>query len=235
MTQIGSPSRGSASGRKPQQATLEKLDRIEAVGAELFARLGYHGVSMRDIAEASAAQLGTLSYFYADKQDLYDRILRKALAQFELTLVHAAGSGDTAHDRLLNFIGRLVRVHFERTTYGQIIARETVDGPDSRLAILGRDTFRNLRKAINPLILELGGARSEEDASRITGRLINMIYAAVRGESLYASTLGLRPISVERQIDQLQDMVLRGLVRGSRTATENDGDTRRIGRKQNER
>lgn len=48
---------------------------------ELFSRLGYEGVSLADIAQLARVSRGLPSYFFADKQGLYAKVMERAAAR----------------------------------------------------------------------------------------------------------------------------------------------------------
>ena len=52
---------------------------IRRIATEVFARQGYHGASLRQIAKASEITLGTLYHYYPSKQDLLAELMSDAL------------------------------------------------------------------------------------------------------------------------------------------------------------
>lgn len=63
-------------GNKGQRTATRILDAAE----ELFARQGYEGTALRDIAEQAAIQQPGLYKHFASKDDLYRRVYERALA-----------------------------------------------------------------------------------------------------------------------------------------------------------
>jgi TetR/AcrR family transcriptional regulator, acrAB operon repressor len=59
----------------------DKMDRnqreIEAVALSLFTRQGFHGTSVRDIANKAGVSMGKLYVYYASKEELYNRIVER--------------------------------------------------------------------------------------------------------------------------------------------------------------
>ena len=55
-------------------ARIDRRQNILAASQRLFARLGYHGVTIRQIAEEAHVPLALVGY-YGQKQELYDAVL----------------------------------------------------------------------------------------------------------------------------------------------------------------
>ena len=55
-------------------------DIITQRALELFDRRGYYGAAIRDICEASGCKMPTLYYYFANKDELFDQVVR---VQFE--------------------------------------------------------------------------------------------------------------------------------------------------------
>ena len=97
MTGISNPERGAAT------------ERILLSAAELFARLGYNGVSTRDIASGAGVNEVTIYRHYPRKRDLYLAVLDAELQQVKLRghlLAHIAEAtnGRAALERAFQLI-----------------------------------------------------------------------------------------------------------------------------------
>ena len=66
--------------RDDPQATRR---RILAAASELFAERGFHGTTMRDIAERARVNLAAAHYHFGSKQALYLEVLRGEFAKLE--------------------------------------------------------------------------------------------------------------------------------------------------------
>lgn len=61
---------------------MTKVDQIHREASKLFARSGFEGVSMRDIAEACDVTLATLYYHFSSKGELHDEIMQFRFEEF---------------------------------------------------------------------------------------------------------------------------------------------------------
>jgi AcrR family transcriptional regulator len=64
---------GRPAGRHPD----ETRERILNVAEELFARNGYDGTSVRDVAAAAQLQTAAIGYHYPSKEELFDTVIRR--------------------------------------------------------------------------------------------------------------------------------------------------------------
>jgi AcrR family transcriptional regulator len=69
--------------RKPAHQQIDTLKAIQDCAFELFARYGYDGVSIGDIAGATGLSKGALYWHYAGKEALYLECLRRLHALFD--------------------------------------------------------------------------------------------------------------------------------------------------------
>jgi TetR/AcrR family transcriptional regulator len=83
---------------RPRSADYDaKRDAILAKAAELFARQGYHGASLADIAVACGVSKALLYHYCASKEDLLDAIIARHLADL-IGAVRAADDPAAAPD-----------------------------------------------------------------------------------------------------------------------------------------
>ncbi|ADV67786.1 TetR/AcrR family transcriptional regulator [Deinococcus maricopensis] len=82
-------------------------ERILTHAARLFVERGYHGVSMREVAEAVGVTKPALYHHYADKEALFLAILDASLADLE-TLLAAARAEAGVREQLTALVGRML-------------------------------------------------------------------------------------------------------------------------------
>lgn len=57
--------------------------RLMEVATELFARKGFYGVSIRELAQAAGASISMISYHFGGKEGLYAAVLQEQFACFD--------------------------------------------------------------------------------------------------------------------------------------------------------
>jgi AcrR family transcriptional regulator len=67
--------------RHPRNAAATR-ERVLAIAERAFARRGYEGVSLDDIAGEAGVRKATLFYYFASKADLYAEVARAVAARF---------------------------------------------------------------------------------------------------------------------------------------------------------
>ena len=99
--------------RNTAESPVSTQDRILAAALEVFAERGFDGARMRDIAERAGANLGLLTYYFTDKQELWKAAVTHAFAELgaELSEVLPSGGDDVAAlERIVRrFVGFVAR------------------------------------------------------------------------------------------------------------------------------
>lgn len=68
-----------------EHASSDSLERILDAATLLFAQYGYHGVSMRALAEVVGLNISTINYHTGSKEELYRKVFHRLfLQEFEL-------------------------------------------------------------------------------------------------------------------------------------------------------
>ena len=93
--------------------------RIIEEATNLFVSHGYHGISMREIAEAVGISKAGLYYHFRDKEAMFLAILNENLEQMERLIQDAREVGPTAREQ----ITAMVRAIFEQTPDQRAIIR----------------------------------------------------------------------------------------------------------------
>jgi len=116
---------------EPEATTRE---RILAAALEVFAERGFDGARVRDIAERAGANLGLLTYYFTDKQQLWKAAVASAFAELadELGGVLGSDGGDDLAD-LERIVRHFVRFVARRPAFMQLMNDEGKrEGPRMR-------------------------------------------------------------------------------------------------------
>lgn len=107
----------------------------------LFARFGYAGVSMRDLARAVGITQAALYHHYPDKQTLYLGAMAHAFADKAAGIAAALESGGSAPERLERFVTGFTAVMAADPDFRALLQRELLDGDEDRLRRLAEQVF----------------------------------------------------------------------------------------------
>lgn len=121
----------------------------------LFARSGYAGVSMRDIAKAVGISGAALYHHYPDKQCLYIAVMDHAFSDKASSIRSALDNTGTPEQRLEYFVTSFTRQMANDPDFRALLHRELLDGDEERLKLLAEKIFVEPFKAIKQLAKEM--------------------------------------------------------------------------------
>jgi len=154
--------------------------RIVEAAEELFANKGFAASSISDISAAADVNRALIYYYFKDKQDLYNSILREGEQNMLRIAMDAYSSERTAVARLQKFITNFSRVRIERENFGRIVLRGLVDSSMEVTSHL-EESFNKV-SAILKLIIE-EGVESKELRNVDPDMMVHTIHGMVH--SLY--------------------------------------------------
>lgn len=140
--QAGSPvTKGKA---RDAGAAPSKRERVLLEAERLFALDGFHGVSMRDIAQAADVKLALIVYHFESKEKLYRAVFehRKHLFDERLQLLRQVTDyqAPDALERIVHaFVEPILRSQMSDTgrSYAQLVVREASDPREETRGIIG--------------------------------------------------------------------------------------------------
>ncbi|MES2259063.1 MAG: TetR family transcriptional regulator [Pseudomonadota bacterium] len=101
---------------KEKESTVNRKENILLAAERLFAARGYHGVSIRDIANEAGVQFALIGYYYGNKLELYHHIFeqRSGYIKERLALLHTimqnASSRNALGDIIEAFVGPVLKL-----------------------------------------------------------------------------------------------------------------------------
>ena len=127
-----------------------RRDEILAVAAQLFARKGYRGTSMRDIGEASGVLGGSLYHHIKSKDALFVELHNGALDAAEARIASAVADVADPWDRLEAACVALLEVQLAPDSLTMPMMNDFREVPDDVRAqlVARRDRFEGLFRAI---------------------------------------------------------------------------------------
>ncbi|MEY2554201.1 MAG: hypothetical protein QOC57_2061 [Ilumatobacteraceae bacterium] len=126
-------------------------ETIRRVAIDVFARQGYHGASLRQIAKGSGLTLGTLYHYYPNKQDLLAELMRDALQPL-IKSGHEARAQHVGDPRrqLAEAVRRFVRITLDDPQLAIIadVELRSLSGDNAAAALAMRDEYEGIIRAI---------------------------------------------------------------------------------------
>jgi TetR/AcrR family transcriptional regulator len=123
-------------------ATASSREKILEVAEALYARRGFAGVGMREVADAAGLGKSSLFHHFRSKAQLYLAVLERVLARIEERVQPILAAGAPAPERLDRWIDALVDAFAEQPGSARLLLRalfeedefEAEDWPEGRLA-----------------------------------------------------------------------------------------------------
>ncbi|WP_457574537.1 TetR/AcrR family transcriptional regulator [Desulfolithobacter sp.] len=120
-----------------QKTKTEILDTV----IPLFARAGYTGVSMRQIARAVGIQAASLYHHFPDKETLYIQALAQTFSRHNVLLRDAFALAADPEQRLRRLVSTLCTLVHRDGDFSRLMQREIMDGDEQRLQLLADKVF----------------------------------------------------------------------------------------------
>ncbi|HSJ98188.1 MAG TPA: TetR/AcrR family transcriptional regulator [Myxococcota bacterium] len=129
-------------------------DKILDVAEALFARRGFEGVGMREVADAAGLGKSSLFHHFRSKAQLYLAVLERLLAQLDERLRAALAAPGAPLERLDRWIDALVDALAERQPTARLLLRGLFedDAFDAEAWSEGRDAERRIESILNGIL-----------------------------------------------------------------------------------
>lgn len=155
------PVRAADGTRRAQSGRTER--RLIQTATLLFSERGFHGTSIRDIADAAEVAVSAMYYYAKSKDEVLLAIMRRGLDRLEQGSRQALETVEGSSERLATLIGAHVALHARNPRTAMVIDHEYGAVPaKARKEILGR---RDAYEAIWEAELR-AGVRTGEFADR---------------------------------------------------------------------
>ena len=151
---------------------LKMREEIIRLSMGLFARSGYDGVSMRDVASAVGVTPAALYYHFSDKEQLYLDVVHCAFGEMVDTLKAALLGAETPWARLESVVVACVQVLAKSSDLQRLVQWVTLDGDEQRLQKLGNTVLQDLFLIVYDLVGEL---YPDRDAHMLTISVMGLI------------------------------------------------------------
>jgi AcrR family transcriptional regulator len=192
--------------------------QIESAAFGLFTRQGYHGTSVREIAEAAGVSIGNIYNYYSTKEELFHRLVQRYAAEMEKLQGKVLGSLGPVFDppelkRLAKGIREIV---YDNPDYWRLMYVDVIEFDSRHFSHTLQSLATNMKRRL--------GHRLEEAIRRgpwngiDPGLAFTAIYLQFFNYFLLEKLFGRGQhlgMPDDRAIDQLIKLVTKGLWRDS--------------------
>jgi TetR/AcrR family transcriptional regulator, cholesterol catabolism regulator len=161
--------------------TGERREQILSIAGRLFAEHGYHGTSIRLIAESADLQSATLYSHFRNKSSMFRELIDRYFDALLPALTEAAAAGERAADRLTAMTRCSIEIGQDHRDAFIALSNDWrhIRSSDDLGDIVGR---RNRALALWTAVLQDGIAeRAVREADVANGAALWIIYAAITG------------------------------------------------------
>ncbi|MGD9763545.1 MAG: TetR/AcrR family transcriptional regulator [Candidatus Binatia bacterium] len=202
------------------EVTGSAREKILEAAEALFARRGYAGVGMSEIAEAVGLSKSSLFHHFPAKAQLYAATLDRILRELEAALMRALAAGGTPTERLDRWVDTICDLLGERPAHARLLLRSLFEDDDlSETCAEQRATEATLARIIgaaNQLLregMQTGALRAASLPHTIQSLIGMLVYHFASGD-FGAELLG-QPVfaraEVRRRKDEIKALLHHGL------------------------
>ncbi len=109
--------------RKKGKKTREKILKV---ATKLFAKYGFAGTSMDDIADRVGIRKASLYHHFSSKQEIYEELIERVFSEIIKIFQVSFSSGNILKDAE-NFINKIMNFVLQNEDYVKILLRELLD------------------------------------------------------------------------------------------------------------
>ena len=204
----------------PQPASSR--DKILDVAEALFARRGFAGVGLREVAERVGLGKSSLFHHFKSKAELYLAVLRRVFDRIDESVVPVLGASGTHAEQLVRTIDTLIDALAEHPTTARLLLRglfEDDDLPSEAEPALA-DVEAQIERILGRVLvllrsgIEAGAFRRDAEPGQVLQTLIGAVVyhfaSGDLGEGLTGAPL-FSSDAVRRRKDEIRNMLLCGL------------------------
>src|SRR5574343_1066918 len=182
----------------------DRQTQLLQIACRFFARYGYKGTSLRDIAEEAQITKAALYYHFPNKNSLYERIVLEGVRVLVDEVSEATARATSARDKLRAFMMTTAEIYVrdpDQWTAGSNAFWVDEDSVPRNAAIDLRDRYEKLLRACITQGVESGEFKNVDPA--LAGRVV---LSVINGLSRWFRPGGR--LTIAQVIDQYLDIIL---------------------------
>lgn len=182
-------------------------EQILSTAKRMFIRQGYHGLAMRQIAEALSVSKAALYYYYTDKEQLFLAILSAYLDEMEAAIDSIQAQPAPSRVKILHFLEVVLTQPAEQRAIIRLATQEMAQLRDESRLVFGQVYRSKFIDKIKRMLLSgmQSGEFRQGDPEVAAWALLGIMYPY-----FYPAHTVNRPVSPE-VIEQLGMIYLEGI------------------------
>jgi TetR/AcrR family transcriptional regulator len=208
----------------PAVVEVASRDKILDAAEDLFARRGFAGIGMREVAEAAGLGKSSLFHHFRSKAELYAAVVGRILEIFDRRLTGALAAGGDPLARFDRWIDTLIDTFAQHPTSARLLLRSLFE--DDELTGASEEeqqadrTIKHLFAAVADLLREgmqtgvFRGANIPHTLQSLVGLTVYHFASGEFGEEMFGQSL-FTPALVHHRKAEVKALIHHGLVVGS--------------------
>lgn len=189
----------------PEWKKQLKRQHILDVAEKMFAKRGFNGVCMKDLAEETGMALGTLYNTFTGKREIHAEVLKRYIKELHRRMDEMLKQAASPREKLERFIREQVNYFTDNNHIAQILSgdfRRRMKKAHEGLAA----GYEKYVKILQEIVSEYLAFEDMEDGKKKAARLAAMISEMVRWVSVEM------PGDVESKVEMLEAMLFGGML-----------------------
>lgn len=131
----------------------DKQEHIIDIAEKLFARNGYNGTSVRDIAKEADVNIAMISYYFGSKEKLLAAVFSKRASDIKLQIEEILSNDKLSHlEKAYKLIDAYLARIMKQPHFHKIMVREELVYRDNEISELIRETKETNQKLVAKII-----------------------------------------------------------------------------------
>jgi len=175
----------------PAKETKDPKQRILNAAILLFAKKGFAGVGVREIAKVADVNIAMISYYYEGKVGILKSIIEEYFTRFHLSIADMDFARHSPEENIRELIGNIIEFVRENTELAMVMYNELpLDIPE--ITELKAERISAMIRNLSGLIHQFGIDPSDPSLISMIGpSLIGMIFTNFRAQSVVRRAFGV--------------------------------------------
>ena len=175
----------------PAKDTKDPKQRILDAAVLLFAKKGFAGVGVREIAKEADVNIAMISYYYESKVGILKSIIEEYFFRFNRYIADIDFASHSPEENIREFIGNIIEFVRENTELAMVMYNElSLDIPE--IMELKADRISTMIRNLSGLIHQFGiDPKDPSQISMVGPSLIGMIFTNFRAQSVVRRAFGV--------------------------------------------
>ncbi|MFC2164106.1 TetR family transcriptional regulator [Acidobacteriota bacterium] len=175
----------------PAKDTTEPKQRILDAAILLFAKKGFSGVGVREIAKEADVNIAMISYYYEGKVGILKSIIEEYFSRFHLYIANMDFASQSPEENIRELIGNIIEFVRENTELALVMYNELpLDIPE--ITELKAERISAMIRNLSGLIHQFGIDPGDLSIISMIGpSLIGMIFTNFRAQSVVRQAFGV--------------------------------------------